>query len=117
LWDTEVGWPTNPRGNGVTERRQARYLARLALLSWAREVPVVTWYTWGDYRDPSGTNQEAHFGFFRSDGRPKPAYLALRTLHRMLGARGWSYAGDRARSLGLPVGRGGVGRAYALAFR
>jgi len=40
-------------------------------------VPLITWYTWGDYHDPSGTNQEAHFGFFRDDGHPKPAYLAL----------------------------------------
>jgi hypothetical protein len=117
LWNTEVGWPTDPRGNGVTRRRQARYVARLALLSWARRVPLVTWYTWGDYHDPSGTNQEAHFGFFSDDGRPKPAYRALRTLHRVLGARGWRYAGDRARELGLPRGRGGVGRGYTLAFR
>lgn len=117
LWNTEVGWPTNPVGNGVTERRQARYVARLALLSWARRVPVVTWYTWGDYVDPSGTNQEAHFGFFRSDGRPKPAFRALETLHGLLGARGWRYAGDRARALGLPQGAGGVDRGYAPAFR
>jgi polysaccharide biosynthesis protein PslG len=117
LWNTEVGWPTNPRGNGVTERRQARYVARLALLSWGHRVSLVTWYTWGDYHDPSGTNQEAHFGFFREDGRAKPAYRAFRTLHRVLGGRGWRYAGDRARALGLPRGRGGVGRGYALAFR
>ena len=101
LWDTEVGWPTNPRGNGVTERRQARYIARLALLSWARDVPLVTWYTWGDYRDPSGTNQEAHFGLFRADGRAKPAYRALVTLHRVLGARGWRFASERRRGRGL----------------
>jgi hypothetical protein len=117
LWNTEVGWPTNPDGNGVTERRQARYVARLALLSWARRVPVLTWYTWGDYTDPSGTNQEAHFGFFRDDGRAKPAFRALKTLHGLLGARGWRYVGDRARALGLPRGRGGVGRGYAPAFR
>jgi len=117
LWNTEVGWPTNPAGNGVTERRQARYVARLALLSWARRVPVLTWYTWGDYRDPSGTNQEAHFGFFRDDGRRKPAFRALETLHRLLGGRGWRIAGNRSRALGLPRGSGGVDRGYALQFR
>jgi hypothetical protein len=117
LWNTEVGWPTNPRGNGVTERRQARYLARVALLSWARRVPLLTWYTWGDYRDPSGMNQEAHFGLFRANGGAKPSYRALRALHRVLGGRGWRFAGDRSRSLGLPRGRLGVGRGYALAFR
>jgi hypothetical protein len=39
------------------------------------------------------------------------------TLRRVLGARGWRFAGDRARALGLPRGRRGVGRGYALAFR
>jgi polysaccharide biosynthesis protein PslG len=107
LWDTEVGWPTNPSGNGVTERRQARYLARLALLSWARDVPVITFYTWGDYRDPSGTNQEAHFGLFRANGSPKPAYRALVTLHRLLGGRGWRFAGERVSPRGV----------YSLTFR
>jgi hypothetical protein len=117
LWNTEVGWPTNPRGNGVTERRQARYVARLALLSWARNVPLLTWYTAGDYRDPSGTNQEAHFGLVRADGSAKPAYRALVAQRRTLGGRGWRFAGDRARALGLPHGRRGVGRGFALAFR
>jgi hypothetical protein len=101
----------------VTERRQARYVARLALLSRARAVRLLTWYTWGDGRDPSGTNQESHFGLFRAGGAAKPAFSALVTLHRVLGARGWRFAGDRARTLGLPRGRGGVGRGYALAFR
>lgn len=117
LWNTEVGWPTSPRGNGVTERRQARYVARLALLSRARRVPLLTWYTWGDYRDPSGANQEAHFGLFRANGSAKPAFRALVTQRLALGGRDWRFARDRARALGLPRGRGGVGRAYALAFR
>ena len=71
LWNTEVGWPTNFAGNGVTERRQARYVARMQLLSWARGVRFLTWYTWGDYDDPGGRNQEAHFGFFRVGRQPE----------------------------------------------
>ena len=117
LWDTEVGWPTNPSSNGVTEARQARYVARTQLLSWARAVPVVTWYTWGDAADPGGTNQEAHFGFFRVDGSPKPAYRALVTLNRLLGAPGWRFVADRSRALGLPRGRRGVNEGFALEFR
>ena len=116
LWDTEVGWPTNPSSNGVTEARQSRYAARTQLLSWARAVPVVTWYTWGDAADPGGTNQEAHFGFFRVDGSPKPAYRALVTLNRLLGAPGWRFVADRSRALGLPRGRRGVNEGFALEF-
>ncbi len=116
LWNTEVGWPTNSAGNGVTEARQARYTARLSLLSWARRVPLVTWYTWGDYDDPGGTNQEAHFGFFRVDGSAKPSYRALVALRQELGGSGWRYVGDRSRALGLPRGSGGVDRGYALQF-
>lgn len=117
LWNTEVGWPTSPNGNGVTEARQARFVARLALLSWARDVPVITWYTWGDYTDPSGLNQEAHFGLFRDDGSAKPSFRALTNIKRLLGGRGWRFAGDQSRALGLPHGVGGVNRGYALSFR
>ena len=116
LWNTEVGWPTNFRGNGVTERRQARYVARLELLSWARGVPVLTWYTWGDAPDPGGLNQEAHFGFFRVNGTAKPAYWALVVLRRELGGRGWRFLADRSRALGMPRGQAGVGEGFALAF-
>ncbi len=117
LWNTEVGWPTSPRGNGVTESRQARYVARLQLLSWARGVPVLTWYTWGDGADPGGTNQEAHFGFFRLDGGAKPAQRALVVLHRELGGGGWRFVADRSRALAMPRGRRGVGEGIALEFR
>ena len=116
LWNTEVGWPTNFRGNGVTEAQQARYTARLELLSWARAVPLLTWYTWGDSPDPGGLNQEAHFGFFRTNGTPKPAYRALVVLHRLLGGSGWRFVADRSRALGLPEGHDGVREGFALEF-
>ena len=116
VWNTEVGWPTNFRGNGVIERRQARYAARLELLSWARGVPLLTWYTWGDAPDPGGLNQEAHFGFFRVNGTAKPAYRALVVLHRELGGRGWRFVADRSRALRLPKGHAGVGEGFALEF-
>jgi len=116
LWNTEVGWPTNPVSNGVTEARQARYTARLALLSWARGVRLLTWYTVGDTPDATGKDQEAHFGLFRLDGSAKPAARALETLQRTLGD-GLRYVGDRSRTLGLPRGHAGVGQGVALEFR
>lgn len=116
LWNTEVGWPTNFRGNGVTEARQARYVARLELLSWAHRVPLLTWYTWGDAPDPGGVNQEAHFGFFRTNGTAKPAYRALVVLRRELGGPSWRFFADRSRELGLPRGHRSVGEGFALEF-
>lgn len=100
----------------MTEARQARYTARLQLLSWELRVPVLTWYTWGDYSDPKGQNQEAHFGFFRANGSPKPARRALVVLARELGGRGWRFVADRSRALGLPRGRRGVDEGFALQF-
>ncbi|HWH43751.1 MAG TPA: cellulase family glycosylhydrolase [Thermoleophilaceae bacterium] len=85
LWITEVGWPTHARAYGVSEQKQAQYLARMQIATFADEVPLVTWYTWGDGDDPSGANQEAHFGFFRSDGTAKPAVAAMATFNRVLG--------------------------------
>lgn len=116
LWITEVGWPTSSRAYGVSEEKQAEYLARTYAASFAQRVPVVTWYTYGDDQDPTGANQEAAFGLFRADGTPKPAYRALATFTRVLaGAR---FAGDRSRALGLPPG--GLltgGRGFALEYR
>jgi hypothetical protein len=72
-------------------------------------VPLLTWYTWGDARDPGALNQEAHFRFFRIDASAKPAYRALSVLHGLLGGAGWRFRGDRSRTLGLPRGHRGVG--------
>ena len=65
LWITEVGWPTHP-SYGVTETKQAQYVARMSAATYAEGVAVIGWYTYGDYADPTrGFNQEAWFGFFR----------------------------------------------------
>ena len=94
LWITEVGWPTHDRTYGVSETKQAQYVARMEAATFAQGVPLLTWYTYGDYEDPSGANQEAAFGFFRADGSPKPAYAALRTFARVM--RGARFAADRS---------------------
>src|SRR5436305_725954 len=83
LWISEVGWPTHSRSYGVSEEKQAEYVARMNAATFARRLPVLTWYTYGDYADPTGANQEAYFGFFRPDGTAKPSYFALRTFSRV----------------------------------
>jgi polysaccharide biosynthesis protein PslG len=120
LWITEVGWPTHDRTYGVSEAKQAQYVARMQAATFAQGVPVLTWYTYGDGEDPTGgANQEAWFGFFRADGTPKPSYRALATFARVFdGAR---FAGDLSAELGLPAGgppRADVvgGRGFALEY-
>ena len=116
LWITEVGWPTHDRTYGVSEAKQAQYLARLLTASFAQGVPVVNWYTYGDYADPTGANQEAWFGFFRPDESAKPAYRALQT---WTGAfAGLRFDRDLSRTVGLPAGEQNAGgRGFALRFR
>jgi hypothetical protein len=115
LWITEVGWPTNTRAYGVSEDKQAQYVARMQAATFAQGLPVLTWYTYGDDPDPSGANQEAAFGFFRADNSPKPSYQALRTFaHVFAGTR---FATDRSRQLGLPGGALFTGgRGFALEY-
>ena len=116
LWITEVGWPTHSRAYGVSEAKQAEYVARMQAATFAQRLPVLTWYTYGDYADPTGLNQEAYFGFFRPDGTAKPSYTALSTFGRVF--RGSRFAVDRSRALGLPPGalfKGG--RGFALEYR
>lgn len=116
LWITEVGWPTHDRAYGVDEAKQAQYVARMQAASFAGGVRLLNWYTYGDEPDPTGANQEAHFGFFRADGSAKPAYRALRTSWRAL--RGTRFVRDRSRSWGFAAGPdGGAGSGHALRFR
>jgi polysaccharide biosynthesis protein PslG len=115
VWVTEVGWPTN--AYGPSEQKQAEYVARMEAASSSQHLPVLTWYTYGDYADPTGgANQEAAFGFFRSDGSPKPAYFALRTFSRAFA--GTSFVRDLSPLLRLPRGSTlAGGRAFALEYR
>jgi polysaccharide biosynthesis protein PslG len=118
LWITELGWPTSDRAYGVSEEKQAEYLARTFAASFAQRLPVVTWYTYGDDSDPTGGNQEAAFGLFRADGSPKPAYRALSAFTRLF--KGTRFRADRSRALGLPAGAlltGGRGFALEYARR
>jgi hypothetical protein len=115
LWITEVGWPTSDHAYGVPEEKQAQYVARMQAATFAQRLPVLTWYTYGDYDDPSGANQEAAFGFFRPDNSPKPSYQALKTFaHVFAGTR---FTADRSRALGLPGGSLFTGgRGFALQY-
>ena len=72
---------------GVSLERQANYIARQQLSNLLNGVPLSIWYDWkNDGDDP--TNREHNFGTVYPDLKPKPAYLAIRTLtHKLSGYR------------------------------
>lgn len=117
LWITEIGWPTNDQTYGVPEAKQAQYVARMMAATFAEGVPVLSWYTYGDFDDPTGgADQEAHFGFFHTDGSPKPAFAALRTFTATFA--GATFVADRSQALGLPAGAQDFGgRGFALEYQ
>ena len=64
---------------GLSRELQAKYLARQWLSNLAFGVPISIWYDWhDDGQDP--TNSEHNFGTVTYDYKPKPAYLAMKTL-------------------------------------
>jgi len=124
IYDTEIGWPSNvsddtPDENGVTEAMQARYLVRTMLLSWMQGIHDVYVYDQFDADDATtNSNQESHFGLFRSDRTPKPAVKALTVFDKTL-PKGWTYTANLSRKLKLPKSTKkspGVNEGYALEF-
>ena len=89
LWVTEVGWPVY---NKVDLQKQAEYLSRAFLLSFAMGTEVVCWYNFVDGPDFTKFPPEQAFGLFhyakdwsKEPPKPKPAYHALKALHDVLG--------------------------------
>jgi polysaccharide biosynthesis protein PslG len=72
-------WGYSSHSRGVSPETQAAFLARQQLSNLLSGVPLSVWYDWKD----DGTNpdeSEHHFGTMTIDLKPKPAYLAARTL-------------------------------------
>ena len=63
----------------MSRELQGKYLPRQWLTNLSAGVPVSIWYDWhDDGRDPK--DPEHNFGTVTWDYKPKPAYLAMRTL-------------------------------------
>lgn len=77
MWATETGAPT--KGDASVSESDLGELMRESVDSWQaipRRGPLF-WYTLQDTADPS---REGHFGLFRQDGTPKPAFATLQAL-------------------------------------
>ncbi len=70
-------------GKPFSAEVQGMYLAREFLTNMAEGIPLSIWYDWAnDGPDPKET--EHNFGTVTLDRKPKPAYLAAKTLHSIL---------------------------------
>lgn len=87
---TETGYATYrgsflERIGGVSETVQAKYVPRLYAEYFRLGVARTYLYELDDENaDPASTDRKAHFGLLRHDLSPKPAYIALRSLTRLL---------------------------------
>jgi hypothetical protein len=71
-------------GLPITEELQAAYLARELLTNLAAGILLSIWYDWAN-DGPDPKNTEHNFGTVTQDRKPKPAYLAAKTLTGFLG--------------------------------
>jgi len=84
LYLTEMGWPAHQGNCGVSENRQAAYLARSFFL--ARTLPNVKGMWWYDLINDGQdkTEQEHNFGLLKPNFEPKPAYNVLKAISPIL---------------------------------
>jgi polysaccharide biosynthesis protein PslG len=90
VYITEIGWPSSPAKDELSEQKQAAAAARTFLIS--RRYNTAENVIWYDFVD-DGVNpndKEANFGLVRLDLSPKPSYVAAATLFRTVGARAFS---------------------------
>jgi beta-xylosidase len=81
----EWGYSSNTKG--VSLETQAAFAARQQLANLVKGVPLSIWYDWKNDGDDPNEN-EHNFGLVMPDLKPKPAYVAIRTLtHELSGFR------------------------------
>lgn len=77
-------WGYSSFRKGVSQDTQAAYAVRQQLVNLLNDVPISIWYDWkNDGNDPN--ENEDNFGTMTSDLKPKPAYIAIKTLTHELG--------------------------------
>jgi beta-xylosidase len=66
-------------GRRLSDEAQAQYLAREFLVDLSQDIPVSIWYDWSN-DSPNPDDRESNFGTVTHDLKPKPAYMAAKTL-------------------------------------
>lgn len=81
-------WGYSSATKGVSPEKQAAFIVRMQLGNLSAGVPVSIWYDWkNDGDNPS--DFEHNCGTVTSDLKPKPAYIAIKTMHEQL--KGFAY--------------------------
>jgi hypothetical protein len=76
-------WGYSSWERGVTQQTQAAFFVRQQLANLLNQVPLSIWYDWKNDGDDPKEN-EHNFGTVALDLKPKPAYLAAKTLAKEL---------------------------------
>ena len=76
-------WGYSSHTKGVSLETQAAYAARQQLSNLLNGVPLSIWYDWKNDGADAAEN-EHNFGLVWPDLKPKPAYVAIKTLTREL---------------------------------
>ena len=88
IWLTEFGWPTWSGRGGISEKDQARFIARSIIIMRALpRVENVVFYDLKDDADNYWDNQEHNFGMLMHENynyAPKPAAVAYAVLSDLL---------------------------------
>jgi polysaccharide biosynthesis protein PslG len=72
-------WGYSTHTHGVQLETQADFIVRQQLANLLQGIPISIWYDWkNDGEDPN--ENEHNFGTVTPDLKPKPAYLAIKTL-------------------------------------
>ncbi len=82
IWITEYGWPNHIGPNGVDIITQANYIVRAFVIALGAGVEKIFWYDYQNGPDP--TYNEHNFGIVYMGDIPKPCYVALSTMTRLL---------------------------------
>jgi hypothetical protein len=103
---TETGYDNALAGgadtDAVSEAAAAVYIPRLFLEYFRRGITRTFLYELVDLKpNPSDTIPQDHFGLFRNDWTPKPAFYSLRNLIGLIGDSGPTAVGDQSVTLKL----------------
>lgn len=117
VWETEIGWNTNPPMPGaISPAQQARYLALTWYEEWQQRITVAMWFT---LRDPGfALGNLTGVGLYFGNGAAKPAaqayefpFVALPQPHHSMIIWG------RAPAPGTVTIELGAGRGWRALFR